>query len=71
MRPKEVKIWVGRRLNEPVKVERRSTLKSLCAELGVSYSTAKVRQAKEENSVTLWMVDDVAAWEVWFEIVKK
>lgn len=70
MRPKEIRIWTGKRLNDPVKVERRSTLKSLCSVIGIKYPTAKERQ-NIDGGVTLWMVNDTEAWEIWVETIEK
>lgn len=66
---KEVKIWVGKKLNGGGGIEKRGTLKSLCEVIGVSYNTAKVKQDKD-GGVTLWPVDGVA-WEVWVERISK
>jgi hypothetical protein len=73
MLKKDTEIWVavklGRRVFELPVIERRGSLKSICELIGVSYNSAKVKQAKD-GGITLW-VSGNNAWEVWSEVVKK
>ena len=66
--PGATKIWFGKELKKGTLVKRGS-LKGLCAELGLSYSTAKKRQ-DTAGGVTMWLSGD-SAYEVWLELVKR
>lgn len=67
---KEIKLWIGKTLNGDELVERAGTLKTLCGKIGISYNTAKKRQ-DVSGGVTVWLVGDKVAWEVWVERVKR
>lgn len=55
---KTVKLWVAKPLNGGNEVMKK-TLKGLCEEIGLSYSTAKSRQDKDGKKTT-WVVKNLA-----------